>query len=97
VILDAGAVVAQGPIVDLLGAGGGLVVELDDDPGQVPARLAEKGIDVRVHARSLHLTATDSIDLAAEATTVLAAAGVGVRRLHTGRRSLQDVFFGAVE
>jgi ABC-2 type transport system ATP-binding protein len=93
VILGDGRVVASGRLDELTGATGVLVVELDGDPTALVAALRPRGIEVAVDGRVLHLTADPSVDLARIVRDLLADSEVGVRRLHQGRRSLEDLFF----
>lgn len=93
VILGDGRVVASGRLDELTGATGVLVVELDGDPSALVGALRPLGIDVKVDGRVLHLTADPSVDLSRVVRDQLAHSDVGVRRLHQGRRSLEDLFF----
>jgi ABC-2 type transport system ATP-binding protein len=100
VILADGRVVASGRISDLIGDARGLVVEVDAEPGALVAALTAAGVTVRVDGRVLHLEAegaTDDAggpDLHTLVRDLLAEHPLGLRRLHTGRRSLEDLFFG---
>jgi ABC-2 type transport system ATP-binding protein len=93
VILGQGRVMASGRLDELTGATGALVVELDGDPTALTEALRRLDITVAVDGRVLHLTADPSIDLARAVRDLLADSDIGLRRLHRGRRSLEDLFF----
>jgi ABC-2 type transport system ATP-binding protein len=103
VALDAGRLVAQGPLADLIGNDAGVVVELvavDDRPGAgdiVRAVLEGDGLTVRSMHRSLAFEVIgDDPDHVADAVRdAVAAAGARVGRIVRRRRRLEDIFAGA--
>ncbi len=100
VILADGALVAAGRIDDLTGDTTGIVVEIDEGVEQVAAALRARGASVSVDAHTLRVepgapgSADEADDLSALVIEVLASLAVPLRRLHAGRRSLEDLFFG---
>ena len=98
VALDAGRLVACGPISDLVGAGDGITLELVDvaEPAgsvdAVEAALRAGGLDVRRHEATLALRGADYEDLCDRSRDAVAAAGGRIRRLETRRRTLEDLF-----
>ena len=98
VILAEGRVAASGTLDELRGNSEGYVVEVDDDPADLVARLRANGLDVVVDVR--RLTVTGDADrfgdrISAIVRDELAASAVGLRRLHPRRISLEDVFLAA--
>jgi ABC-2 type transport system ATP-binding protein len=98
VALAEGKLIAQGSMVDLAGASGGIeleLVEIVDRPGSVDdvaARLVAAGAGVRRNGSTLSvigLTDGELFDLAARS---VADAGARIRRLGNHRRSLDDIF-----
>jgi ABC-2 type transport system ATP-binding protein len=98
VALAEGRLIAQGSMVDLAGASGGIeleLVELVDHPAsidEVAARLVAGGADVRRNGTTLSvvgLTDDELFDLAARS---VADAGARLRRLGNHRRTLDDIF-----
>lgn len=100
VILADGALVAAGRIDDLTGDTTGIVLELDEGIEQVAAALRARGALVTVDALTLRIEPAapggepGPDALSALVLETLATLGVPLRRLHAGRRSLEDLFFG---
>jgi ABC-2 type transport system ATP-binding protein len=100
VILADGALVASGRIDDLTGDTTGIVVELDEGIDEVAAVLRARGASVAVDAHTLRVepagpgAGPGPEALPGVVLEILAAQGVPLRRLHAGRRSLEDLFFG---
>lgn len=98
VALAEGQLIAQGSMVELAGASGGIeleLVEIPDRPGSVDdvaARLVAAGAGVRRNGSMLSvvgLTDDELFDLAARS---VADAGARIRRLGSHRRTLDDIF-----
>lgn len=101
VALDAGRLIAQGRLEDLVGDTSTIAVDLvdvDDRPGAVAAveaRLRGAGLHVVRDLNRLRVTGDDrraSLDAVRDA---VAAEQARVRRITTDRRSLEDLFTGA--
>ncbi len=98
VALDAGRLVACGPISDLVGAGEGITLELVEvaEPagsvGAVEAALRAAGLDVGRREATLALRGAGFEELCDRARDAVAAAGARIRRLDTRRRTLEDLF-----
>ena len=98
VALNAGRLVACGPISDLVGAGDGITLELVDvaEPAgsvdSVEAALRAGGLDVRRHQATLALRGAGFEELCDRSRDAVAAAGARIRRLDTRRRTLEDLF-----
>ncbi len=98
VALDAGHLIAQGSIVDLAGAEGGIeveFVELDDRPdaiATVVARLEATGATVQRSASTLAILGADDDELFDRSAVAIAEAGARVSRLGQRRRTLDDLF-----
>ena len=98
VALDAGRLVACGPISELIGAGDGItleLVEVSEPAGSVEAvesTLRSGGLDVRRSEATLRLRGADFDELCDRARDAVAEAGARIRRLETGRRTLEDIF-----
>jgi ABC-2 type transport system ATP-binding protein len=100
VALDAGRLVASGPLADLVGNEEGVTLELVDVPDRpdafdaVAAALAAAGLDVRPHDRlgTFDVVGSDG-DLVADAVRdAVADAGARLRRIVSRRRRLEDLF-----
>ena len=98
VALAEGRLIAQGSMVELAGASGGIeieLVEIDDRPASiddVAARLVAGGAGVRRNGSTLSvvgLTDDELFDLAARS---IAQCGARLRRLGQHRRTLDDIF-----
>ena len=98
VALAEGRLVAQGSMIELAGASGGIELELVEIPDRprsvddVAARLVAAGAGVRRDGNSLSvvgLTDDELFDLAARSVT---EAGARLRRLGQHRRTLDDIF-----
>jgi ABC-2 type transport system ATP-binding protein len=98
VALAEGKLIAQGSMVDLAGASGGIELELVEIPDRprsiddVVERLVAAGAGVRRNGSTLSVVGLrddELFDLAARSVT---AAGARIRRLGNHRRSLDDIF-----
>ncbi len=98
VALDAGRLVACGPISELVGAGDGITLELVDvaEPAgsvdAVEAALRAGGLEVRRQEATLALRGAAFDELCDRSRDAVAAAGARIRRLDTRRRTLEDLF-----
>ena len=98
VALDAGLLVAQGALADLIGDEDGITVELveiDDRPDsvvEVAQRLERAGLEVRVDRVTLQVIGPDREQLLDFTRDAIADAGARVRRIVTRRRTLEDLF-----
>ena len=103
VALDAGRLVAQGSLADLVGTDAGVVVELvevDDRPDAavaVRAELERTGLTVRSMHRSaaFEVLGDDPDEIADAVRDAVAAAQARVSRIVRRRRRLEDIFEGA--
>ena len=98
VALDAGRLVACGPIGELVGAGDGITLELVDmaEPADsvdaVEEALRAGGLEVRRQATTLVLQGAAFDELCDRARDAVTVAGARIRRLDTRRRTLEDLF-----
>ena len=98
VALDAGRLVAAGPLEELVGDEDGLTVELveitdrPDSIAETVRRLTERQIDVEQVGTVLHLSGADRGVLADAARDAVADAGSRVRRIANRRRTLEGLF-----
>ena len=98
VALDAGRLVACGPIAELIGESDGItleLVEVAEPAGSVEAvesTLRSGGLDVRRQQTTLRLRGADFDALCDRARDAVASAGARIRRLETRRRTLEDIF-----
>ena len=98
VALNAGRLVACGPISDLVGAGDGITLELVDmaEPAgsvdAVEASLRAGGLEVRRRDATLALRGAAFEELCDRSRDAVAEAGARIRRLDTQRRTLEDLF-----
>lgn len=98
VALDAGRLVAQGPLSTLVGDTSTITVELvdvDDRPGAIDAverRLLTLGLDVRRDLNRLRVTAPDPRTSLDSIRDAVAAEQARLRRVVTDRRTLEDLF-----
>ncbi len=98
VALNAGRLVACGPISELVGEGDGIILELVDvaDPvgsvEAVEATLRSGGVEVRRNVTTLRLLGAPTDDLCDMARDAVAAAGARIRRLQARQRTLEDLF-----
>jgi ABC-2 type transport system ATP-binding protein len=103
VALDAGRLVAQGRLNDLVGTDEGVVVELvpiDDQPDsidRVVAALRRAGADVRPDAGTgrMEVRGADPDVIADRVRDAVADAGARLGRISQRRRRLEDLFHGA--
>lgn len=94
VILSGGRVVVSGGLDELRRGEAGLVVDLDEDPAGVVARLEASGLVVAVDGRRLVIEGDEGV--AADAVRdACVALGVGLRRLQRRMATLEDVFLAA--
>ncbi len=96
VIIDDGRVVASGTITELVGDTGGLVLDVDGDAGSLVRALTEAGLVASAEGSTVRVAAQGDTDLLGITTDAVIRLDLGVRRLHSGRRSLEDVFLGVV-
>ncbi len=98
VALDAGRLVADGPIEELVGDGDGITLELVDiaEPAGtvdvVESTLRRGGIEVERVGTTLRLGGRDPDELSDRARDAVADAGARIRRLEARRRTLADLF-----
>jgi ABC-2 type transport system ATP-binding protein len=98
IALAEGRLVAQGSMIELAGASGGIeleLVELPDRPrsvDDVAARLVAAGAGVRRDGNSLSVVGMSDDELFDLAARSVADAGARLRRLGQHRRSLDDIF-----
>ncbi|MFQ5557494.1 MAG: ABC transporter ATP-binding protein, partial [Acidimicrobiales bacterium] len=98
VALDAGRLVASGPLSDLVGSEEGIeleLVDLADAPtavDDVERILVAAGVSVRHDGVSLVLTGHGPDQLLDEARDAVAAVGARLRSLRSRRRTLEDLF-----
>ena len=98
VALDAGRLVADGPIEELVGDGDGITLELVDiaEPAGtvdvVESTLRRGGIEVERVGTTLRLGGRDPDELSDLARDAVADAGARIRRLEARRRTLADLF-----
>ena len=103
VALDAGRLVAQGPLKDLVGDVEGVTVELaeiDDVPGAIDAvvaRLTAAGLRVEREPQSVRMDVlgASADDIADTVRDAIADSGARVRRIEQRRRRLEDLFEAA--
>ncbi len=98
VALDAGRLVADGPIAELVGDGEGITLELVDivEPAgtveAVESSLRSAGIDVQRTGTVLRLGGAGRDELSDRARDAVADAGARIRRLEARQRTLADLF-----
>jgi ABC-2 type transport system ATP-binding protein len=98
VALAEGKLIAQGSMIDLAGASGGIELELVDMPDRprsvddVAARLVAAGAGVRRNGTVLSVVGLSDDELFDLAARSVAGAGARIRRLGQHRRSLDDIF-----
>jgi ABC-2 type transport system ATP-binding protein len=98
VALDAGRLVADGPIAELIGDGEGITLELVDiaDPAgtvdAVESTLRRSGVEVERTGVTLRLGGAGRDELSDRARDAVAGAGARIRRLEARRRTLADLF-----
>ena len=94
VILSAGTVVTAGPLDDLRGGGGALVIETDDRIDDLAAALRQQQLDVELVGTKLVVTG-DDVAVADAVRDASAALGIGIRRMQRRTATLEDVFLAA--
>jgi ABC-2 type transport system ATP-binding protein len=92
VIVEGGEVVRAGTLADLRRGPGGLVVEVDDRADELASILRARGHDVTVEGDVLLLGGEDGVHDAVR--DGVADLGIGLRRLGTRGRTLEDVYMG---
>ncbi len=98
VALDAGRLVADGPIDELVGDGDGITLELVDiaEPAgsvdEVVRLLTQAGVEVERTGTTLRLGSQDRDELSDRARDAVAQAGARIRRLEARQRTLADLF-----
>jgi ABC-2 type transport system ATP-binding protein len=93
VILADGRVQASGRLDDLRTSDDLLLVEIDGDPAPIAASLVAGGLVVEQHGPSMLAVSVDEAGTAYDTVRdVMAASGVGLRRLERRRASLEDLF-----
>ncbi len=98
VALDAGRLVADGPIAELVGDGEGITLELVDivEPAgtveAVESSLRSAGTDVQRTGTVLRLGGAGRDELSDRARDAVADAGARIRRLEARQRTLADLF-----
>jgi len=95
VVMDKGHLVAAGSVADLVGAGGGVYVEVDDAARAVEVLRAVAGVQ-RVTAEPPGLSVDADGVARSELVAALVHAGIGVETV-TARRRLEEAFLGMVE
>jgi ABC-2 type transport system ATP-binding protein len=94
-MIAGGSVVASGPISELGGDDGAVIVELASDVGPVAARITRAGCRVAVDRQRITVEPDGTgADLSTIARDAVAAEGGVIRRLARRRRTLEDVFLG---
>ena len=93
VIVEGGEVVHAGRLADLRQGPEGLVVEVDDRAEELARALTERGYDVTVADGVLFLGPAEDVHDAVR--DAVAALGIGLRRLGSRGRTLEDVYLGA--
>jgi len=95
VIVEGGEVVHAGTLADLRRGPDGLVVEVDERAEELAALLTKSGYEVTVGGGVLLLGGADGIyDAVRDAVAEL---GIGLRRLESRGRTLEDVYMGVGE
>ena len=92
VIVEGGEVVRAGTLADLRRGPGGLVVEVDERADELASILRGRGYDVTVEGDVLLLGGEDGVHDAVR--DGVADLGIGLRRLGTRGRTLEDVYMG---
>lgn len=92
VIVEGGEVVRAGTLADLRRGPGGLVVEVDERADELASILRARGYDVDVEGDVLLLGGEDGVHDAVR--DGVADLGIGLRRLGTRGRTLEDVYMG---
>jgi ABC-2 type transport system ATP-binding protein len=95
VIVEGGEVVHAGTLADLRRGPEGLVVEVDERADELAALLKENGYETTVDGGVLLLCGADGIHDAVR--DAVAGLGIGLRRLESRGRTLEDVYMGVGE
>jgi ABC-2 type transport system ATP-binding protein len=92
VIVEGGEVVRAGTLADLRRGPEGLLVEVDERADELAAILSGRGFDVTVEGDVLLIGGEDAVHDAVR--DGVADLGIGLRRLGTRGRTLEDVYMG---
>jgi ABC-2 type transport system ATP-binding protein len=92
VIVEGGEVVRAGTLADLRRGPEGLLVEVDERADELAAILSQRGFDVTVEGDVLLIGGEDAVHDAVR--DGVANLGIGLRRLGTRGRTLEDVYMG---
>jgi ABC-2 type transport system ATP-binding protein len=92
VIVEGGEVVRAGTLADLRRGPEGLLVEVDERADELAEILSERGFDVSVEGDVLLIGGEDAVHDAVR--DGVADLGIGLRRLGTRGRTLEDVYMG---
>jgi ABC-2 type transport system ATP-binding protein len=92
VIVEGGEVVRAGTLADLRRGPEGLLVEVDERADELAAILSQRGFDVTVEGDVLLIGGEDAVHDAVR--DGVADLGIGLRRLGTRGRTLEDVYMG---
>ncbi len=92
VIVEGGEVVRAGTLADLRRGPEGLLVEVDERADELAEILSEHGFDVSVEGDVLLIGGEDAVHDAVR--DGVADLGIGLRRLGTRGRTLEDVYMG---
>jgi ABC-2 type transport system ATP-binding protein len=92
VIVEGGEVVRAGTLADLRRGPEGLLVEVDERAEELAAILSGRGFDVTVEGDVLLIGGEDAVHDAVR--DGVADLGIGLRRLGTRGRTLEDVYMG---
>lgn len=95
IVIDAGALVQQGPIVDFTSATDTIEVEVDGDPALLAARLDAAGYSTSARGQRVlvRFEGSPPHDLIRDTVVDL---GLGLVRMQQGRHALADLFRAAV-
>lgn len=97
VVLEQGRVVAQGPLQQLTG-GAGQWFRLQVAPAELPLQAGGDGaIQLQPHGGGRYTAQLDGAASVRDLFALVRAAGGEVRQLHRQRRTLEEVFLGAVQ
>jgi ABC-2 type transport system ATP-binding protein len=92
VIVEGGEVVRAGTLADLRRGPEGVLVEVDERAVELAAILSQRGFDVTVEGDVLLIGGEDAVHDAVR--DGVANLGIGLRRLGTRGRTLEDVYMG---
>ena len=92
VILEAGRMIRSGTLSELRQGDAGLLVEVDDGHAELVERLRAAGLEAEVAGETILVSGEDPHDIVRDAVADL---GLGLRRLESRRRTLEDVYLEA--